>query len=255
MKVFIIPCHFDNYSYILADETTGDNVIIDPCEGWPILSILLENKLKPGAMLCTHHHHDHIDGLDDIRAEYPGIAVYGHQSDTHRIPGITHPVADGDLVQAGSLSGQVLHTPGHTTGSVVYRFADLLFTGDTLFGAGCGRLFEGSPRQMMESLEKITAGDPAGKLYFGHEYTVTNLRFSMQLEPENKMVLQRYTALVEAGRPSTPSTIGEELMTNPFLRCREPGIITWLKKHDPCRDFPDQESVFTRIREIRNDFS
>lgn len=223
MKIITIPCHFDNYSYLLVCEESGEAAVVDPAEYYPVLTTVEKLQVKLQTVFCTHHHTDHIGGLEDLRAEYPGLKVYGHISDSGRILGLDNPVADGDSIGFGQIEGKVLHTPGHTSGSICFYFQDNLFTGDTVFGAGCGRVFEGSLEQMHQSLMKLVSEIPmATKIFFGHEYTLQNLKFAEFIEPANRDISDRISTgqgKRDRDEPTTPSTLKEELLTNPFLRC------------------------------------
>ena len=258
MNVIVVPCLHDNYAYIIYNEETAEAAVVDPSEAWPVLRVLGERELILKAVLCTHHHHDHVGGIKDLLDESPGIIrVLGFGGDTDRIPLINEPLSDGDSMTICGSKGKVVHTPGHTTGGIVYSFDDCLFTGDTLFGAGCGRLFEGTAEQMLHSLQKIRDCGAGKKIYFGHEYTLTNLRFAAGIEPHNDDIKKR-TADVEKRRkgdqPSSPSTMDEELLTNPFLRCVEPSLVSYCEQNSPLQQM-DPLCVFTKIREVRNSFS
>lgn len=255
MKVLCVPCLYDNYAYILYNQKNNEAAIIDPSEGWPVIREMQNRNLQPVAVLCTHHHHDHIGGIEDLVNEYGDLRIIG--SDPERIKPLTEQVRDNDRVEVCGMQGTVLSTPGHTTTSVVYRFDNLLFVGDTLFGAGCGRLFEGTPAEMVASLNRIVDCGSDARVYFGHEYTELNLRFSKKVEPENSLADRRrdeVSALRRDSQPSTPSTVAEELATNPFLRTDEPVIIDTLKKNHGL-EREDPLAVFTLLRELRNSFS
>ncbi|WP_167496340.1 hydroxyacylglutathione hydrolase [Desulfopila sp. IMCC35006] len=257
MQIVSIPCSFDNYSYLIICEETGAAAIIDPAEYYPVSQAIERLGVRLQAVYCTHHHADHIGGLEDLRDEFPGLPVYGHESDKRRIPGMNSLLTDGSNIHVGDIAGQVLHTPGHTTGSLCYLLEDALFTGDTLFGSGCGRLFEGSPKQMYEALNKRIKSLPAEtKVYFGHEYTVHNLKFAAFVEPENQAVgkrLAQIIALREKGQPTTPSTLQIEGHTNPFLRCAEKNIIDSVAAK--CiGEALDPLSIFTALRRLRDSF-
>jgi len=257
MKITTVPCLYDNYSYIISDQKSEGAAVVDPSEAWPIIKELERLGLTLTTILCTHHHNDHIGGIDDLLAEYGTIPVIGLGSDSARIPQLSIQLDDGDSFDLCGSSCRLIHTPGHTTGGVVYHLKDHLFTGDTLFGAGCGRLFEGSPEQMLASLRKICACDSDTKLYFGHEYTSINLRFATQVDPGNEAVKARIQK-VEAQRlknePTTPTTLAEELETNPFLRYQDAAIIQYLEAHHNLMS-REPEAVFALIRELRNSFS
>lgn len=257
MKISILPCSFDNYSYLVVCEQTGLAAVVDPTEAYPVLREAGQGGVELTAVLCTHHHGDHIGGLEDLLAELPDLEVYGHSSDQDRIPEITHPLADGTSLAVGELAVEVMHTPGHTDGSLVYVVGDNLFTGDTLFGAGCGRLFEGTAEQMQASLNRIVSNrSPEAKLYFGHEYTLHNLRFAREVEPENEAVARRLadvTAQRAEGMASCPSTLGEELATNPFLRCSSQVLSARLQQLTGVRSGSAVE-VFAALRLLRNNF-
>ena len=257
MKIVTLPCSFDNYGYLVICAETGEAAVVDPAEYYPISREIESRGVQLRSVYCTHHHADHIGGLEDLLGEFPGLKVYGHTSDKRRIAGLNSLLEDGDTVRVGSIEGRVLHTPGHTAGSVCYTFADNVFTGDTLFGAGCGRLFEGSPAQMYEALnKKIRVMAPGTKLYFGHEYTAQNLKFAQFVDPDNATIRQRVqdvALLRDQGHFTTPSTVAEECATNPFLRCEEQGIIKTVAEKFAGESL-DPLSVFTTLRRLKDSF-
>jgi len=259
MKVIPIPCAFDNYSYLLICEQTGAAAVVDPTEFYPVYKALDELGVRLSAILCTHHHHDHIGGMEELLAEYEAdVTVYGFRDDMHRIPGITQPVIDGDTVRVGDLFGSILHTPGHTTGSICYSFGDCLFVGDTLFGGGCGRLFEGTPAMMFASLmEKIFPLPDDTRIFFGHEYTALNLRFAASVEEGNLQLAERMRdvqTLRGQQLTTTPSILALEKATNPFLRCSDHEFVQRVCDTISCHDRTPL-AAFTALRELRNNFS
>lgn len=254
MKSITIPCSFDNYSYLFVCEISGMAAVIDPTESYPVISAMERLQVKPEAVLCTHHHQDHIGGVEDLLNEYGKMKVVCHSSDRNRIPLANHYVQDGDSIRIGESEGRVLHTPGHTTGSICYLFGKDLFCGDTLFGAGCGRLFEGSPEQMHRSLtEKLVCLPEDTRVFFGHEYTRTNLQFALTVDPQNQDVHRRLSAL-ENMSTSTPSTLMLERSTNPFLRADNPRIWQCLRENHASA-VKDEVEAFTVLRQLRNHFS
>lgn len=257
MKIEIIPCHFDNFAYLLICEESGKAAIVDPAEYYPISQVIHKLDVELVAIYCTHHHADHIGGLEDFCEEYPNIEVAGFKGDAGRISGITHTLEDGDVVNFGNVKGRVKHTPGHTSGGICFLFDDEIFTGDTLFGAGCGRLFEGSPEQMYNSLYSLTDGlDEDVKVYFGHEYTLSNLKFAEFVEPENQLVIDRLndaTILLAKGGATTPSTIGLERQTNPFLRSNIEAVRMGLAEKLLVEE-TDPVSVFAAVRRLKDHY-
>lgn len=220
MHVTAIPALADNYAWLLRDDDGA--VVIDPSESAPVLAALDGARLR--AILCTHHHWDHVGGIEDLRKIFGAIDVVGSRHDVGRIPHQTIAVGEGDTVGGA----RVIEVPGHTLGAVAYVREGWVFTGDTLFAAGCGRLFEGTPAQMRASLAKLRELDPATMVACGHEYTVKNLEFALHLTPDDTAVAERLAwarAARAEGRPTVPSTIGEERQTNPFLRWDDPALV------------------------------
>lgn len=233
MRISSIPCLTDNYAYLVECTTTGTAAIVDASEAEPVLERLRTHEHgKVVAIWSTHHHHDHVGGNERVVSTLePGAAIYGHASDRGRIPGQTHFLEDGDTFTLGDLEVRALHIPGHTTGAVAYVVTSgaetAVFTGDTLFLGGCGRLFEGTPEMMFASLSKLSSLAPDARVYCGHEYTTSNLRFAQHLEPDNADIAKRArwaTAERAAGRPTVPGTMADEIRTNPFLRVRAPAL-------------------------------
>ena len=230
MQVTIVPCLTDNYAYVLLAPGAKRAVVVDPGESEPVERALAELGVTLGAILATHHHGDHVGGNAELAKRYPGIRVYGHSSDRGRIPAQTDFVEHGATVEVEGLSFHTLHIPGHTLGAVAYAGEGAVFTGDTLFAAGCGRLFEGTPAQMYESLNVKLAALPDDTLvYCGHEYTASNLRFAAHMEPGNAAVAAKASRVAEQrtrGEATVPSTLAEEKATNPFMRCDSPEVIS-----------------------------
>lgn len=257
MNVETIPLLSDNYAYLVVCATTGQAAVVDPADAEPVLARVRELGVDLVAIWNTHHHWDHIGGNEAILKQGP-VEVYGHSSDASRIAGFSKGLEHGDAIVLGQLRATVMHTPGHTRGALVYVVQDAALTGDTLFGAGCGRLFEGDPPTMYDSLNRRIARHPADtRVYCGHEYTEKNLAFAATLEPDNQALQQR-TERVSRLRcdhqPSVPSTLGEELATNPFLRCHERSIRTTLAERFPQQDLSDPNSVFALLRRLRDRF-
>jgi len=218
LEVTPIPCLKDNYAYLLRCPTTGASAVIDPSEAAPVLEVVGD---RLDAILNTHHHWDHTGGNEQLLEAFPDLEVYGHRSDDGRIFGQTQRLDDGDVVHVGHHKARILFIPGHTTGSIAYHFRDDVFTGDALFIAGCGRVFEGNPVMMHNSLQRLTALHPQTRVWVGHEYTVANLTFAQTVEPENPAIqkaLKRAQVARAQGLPTIPSSVELELQINPFLR-------------------------------------
>lgn len=255
MKVETIPLLGDNYAYLVICEDTGKAAAVDPADANTVRTRAYELGVTISAIWNTHHHFDHSGGNAELAG--PGVEVCGHSSDQGRVPGLNQPLEHTDTTTLGQLEATGLHTPGHTRGSICYAVQDALFTGDTLFGGGCGRLFEEGPDTMFGSLSQVLAGLPdQTRVFFGHEYTDNNLAFANTVEPGNAALQARLAetaAAMAEGRPTTPSTLGLERATNPFLRCDSEEIVASLSAK-----FPDDQwtevQVFTRLRELRNDW-
>lgn len=255
MRVIPVPCMFDNYSYLVICENTAKAAVVDPSDPFLVTKVVGEQGGELEMILCTHHHQDHTGGVEELLVENPSLAVYGFSGDLRRIAGMTHPLHGGDKLRLGELIGKVIYTPGHTTGSLCYLFENALFTGDTLFGAGCGRLFEGNPEQLYSSVNTQIGELPDDtQIYFGHEYTEQNLKFASQLEPNNNSISQRLMKVQQLRKeqqPSAPSTLIEEKATNPFLRCKKPSLRNNFPGTTP--KTPAVE-IFTQLRAMRDNY-
>ena len=255
MRIVQVPLLRDNYGYLIVCQQTNSAAVIDPSEAEPMLQRIEQEKVAPVAILNTHHHRDHTGGNEGILSKTQ-LEVYGHKSDQARIPGLTNGVDEGDEIQIGDLKAKVFFIPGHTTGHVAYLFRDALFCGDTLFTAGCGRLFEGTPEQMHASLKKLMALPDETKIYCGHEYTESNLRFALSVEPNNRKLASRFErvqALRARGTSTVPSTLEEEKQTNPFLRWDSKEIQANVKAAVPNAG-TDPVSVFATVRKMKDAF-
>lgn len=225
MRVIPVPCLEDNYAYLVTSDGSNDAFVIDPSEAEPVAQVITRENLRLVAIVNTHHHHDHVGGNVGLRERFGDVPVYAHESDAARVPAITDRVKEGKALTIAGVTLSPLHVPGHTTGAVAYVAEGCVFTGDTMFVGGCGRLFEGTPAMMFDSLNKKLAKLPKEtRVYCGHEYTVNNLRFALQVEPSNRAVedkLARAKSKRERGEDTMGTTIEEELATNPFLRSEQ----------------------------------
>lgn len=222
VELLIIPCLADNYAYVVHDAATNTTSIVDVPEAAPVLSALGERGWKLHNILITHHHNDHIDGVKALAAA-TGAKVIGARADAHRLPPLDQEVHGGETLLLGLEEVEVIDVPGHTVGHIAYYFPEsgLLFSGDSLMSWGCGRLFEGSPAQMFDSLSRLAQLPGDTLICSGHEYTEANGRFALSLEPENPALLARMEevrALRAQGRPTVPAPLSLEAATNPFLR-------------------------------------
>ncbi|MDQ3061113.1 MAG: hydroxyacylglutathione hydrolase [Pseudomonadota bacterium] len=255
MYLIPIPAFTDNYLWLLHDGKRA--LVVDPGEAEPVLRTLAEHGLQLASILVTHHHADHTGGVDALR-QVTGARVYGPA--TESIPEPFTRLQQGDTVQALGLDFQVLDVPGHTAGHIAFYTPDmdgqpLLFCGDTLFSGGCGRLFEGTPAQMLASLDKLAALPGATRVCCAHEYTLANLRFALAAEPDNA-ALAAYQGhclrLREQGLPTLPATLAQERLINPFLRTRQATLVAAAQRRDASAH--DDVAVFATLRQWKNQF-
>lgn len=221
-EILTIPCLADNYAFLLHDHETNTTALIDAPEATPILAALAAKGWTLDMVLLTHHHWDHIDGLPGI-LEHTSPQIVGAAKDAHRLPKLDIALFEGDTVEVGNLKGRVIDVSGHTINQIAFAFPGALFSGDSLFAMGCGRVFEGSLEMMHTSLQKLAALPPDTMVYSGHEYTLSNAKFGLSIEPEN-VALKARAADIERLRasntPTVPSLLSLELATNPFLRAQ-----------------------------------
>ncbi|THD84966.1 hydroxyacylglutathione hydrolase [Aliigemmobacter aestuarii] len=253
LELVTIPCLADNYAFLLHDPETGDTALFDAPEAAPVLAALESREWRLTDIFLTHHHGDHIDGVAAIRAA-TGARVAGAAADAHRLPSLDRALKEGDIVTVGTEAGHVIDVPGHTVGHIAFHFPEsgLAFTGDSLMAGGCGRLFEGTPAQMWDSLSKLAALPASTRICSGHEYTQSNLRFALTVDSTNPALAARMMRVVKAraeGRATVPSRLSGELATNPFLRASDPHIRRTLGL-----DGASDQEVFAELRAMKNRF-
>lgn len=256
LSILTVPAFDDNYLWIIHNGQYA--AVVDPGDAAPILAALAQHGLELCAILLTHHHSDHIGGVPALLA-YASVPVYGPANDNIAV--ITHPLSQGDqvIVQKLNLTLDVIDLPGHTLGHIAYYATaqQYLFCGDTLFAGGCGRLFEGTPAQMLSSLDKLAALPEDTSVYCAHEYTMSNLRFAKEIEPNNQALLERIKreqGKRERGVPTVPSSIGLEKQTNPFMRIREASVKASLLATGKVTADNDDVGNFAALREWKNHY-
>ena len=259
MRIVTIPCRSDNYAYLLICEETRDAAVVDPSEAAPVLAAIEAEGVNIKAVWNTHHHFDHVGGNQEIAKKFSGCAIVAHESDKGRVPGQTVFVKEGDSVAVGKeVRATVIFNPGHTTGAISYLLESpaAVFTGDTLFAAGCGRLFEGTAAQMHASLVRLTSLPKATQIYCGHEYTVSNLKFAQAAEPSNAAIATRLaaaTAQREQGQATMGFTVADELSTNVFVRCGEPEVRASARREGEVAS-DDEAELFAGLRRWKDRF-
>jgi hydroxyacylglutathione hydrolase len=247
MQVHRLPARFDNYIFLLHDAHSHQAAVVDPADAEPVLQQLRVLGADLVAIFNTHHHGDHVGGNQALMREFPNLTVYASAKDQGRIPGQHVFLQDGDRVVFAGREGQVFFVPGHTRAHIAYYFpptssdeAGELFCGDTLFAGGCGRLFEGTPAQMVESLSKLRSLPDETRIWCAHEYTLNNLKFALTVDGNNSALKDRYQQVEEmrrGDRATVPSLLGIEKQTNPFLRWDNPQIQAAVNSRDPIQTF------------------
>lgn len=253
MKIEIIPCLNDNYSYLIHDEISNTVAIVDPSEFIPCDTIISKNYKKLDLILNTHHHYDHVGGNEELKKKY-NSKVLGFENDKNRIPQIDTVLKDNQEFKIGTLNFTTIFIPGHTRGHVAFYFKKerVVFTGDTLFSLGCGRVFEGTYKQMFQSLNKLKNLPGETKVYCGHEYTFKNLEFCLKFNPNNDFLKKKKNDIklsLKNKKPTIPSTIADEIKANIFFRVNDPDV----KKAINLENSPDLE-IFTKLRDLKDNF-
>jgi len=238
MKIEIIKCLQDNYAYIIIDETSRSSIVVDPSESKPIIDYIEKNNLNLKFILNTHHHFDHVGGNKELKKKY-NLKVAGFEGDKNRIPEIDIALSDKKIWRSNNFEAKVYHIPGHTSGHICYHFfkQNILFTGDTLFSLGCGRIFEGTYEEMFSSLQLIKSFPLDTKIYCGHEYTLNNSNFCINYDKENSALKDKIKLIkkkLDNNMSTMPTTIKEELECNIFLRSKD------VKSFSKLRDLKDK---------------
>ena len=253
MKIEIIPCLNDNYSYLIHDEISNTVAIVDPSEFIPCDTIISKNYKKLDFILNTHHHYDHVGGNEELKKKY-NSKVLGFDNDKNRIPQIDTVLKDKQEFKIGTLNFITIFIPGHTRGHVAFYFKKerVVFSGDTLFSLGCGRVFEGTYEQMFKSLNKLKNLPSETKVYCGHEYTFKNLEFCLKYNPNNDFLKKKKDDIklsLKNKKPTIPSTIADEIKGNIFFRVNDPDV----KKAINLENSTDIE-IFTKLRDLKDNF-
>lgn len=252
LEIELVPALSDNYVYLIRDQATGTVAVLDPATFDPVDAALMARGWKPSIVLNTHHHGDHIDGDKGLIEKY-GCKLIGPASESHRIPGMDQTVSEGDRIRVGDAEATVYETPGHTKGHIAFYFADgpALFAGDTLFALGCGRMFEGTPEEFWSSLAKLRDLPDATKVYCGHEYTASNAKFALSVDPGNPDLVAQAAEVDRKraqGLPTVPSLLGDEKKANPFLRADDPDLAGRVGQPG------DPVAAFAEIRRRKDNF-
>ena len=258
-KIEILPAFADNYIYLVSDSDLGLAMAVDPGDGDIVLRALKERDLYLSLILNTHHHKDHVGGSEKLAKEY-GAPIIGPAKEKSRIENMTRGVRGNDLITFSTLRGQVIETHGHTAGHIAFYFPEIkaLFCGDTLFSLGCGRLFEGTPVEMWASLSTLRSLPDDTKIYCGHEYTEGNAKFALAVDKDNtelKIRVAEATAQRKAGLPTVPALMGNEKLTNPFLRVDDPEFQKSLMKKGLAAGGTDPAAVFGALRTAKDRFN
>jgi len=257
MNVHRLPVLRDNYIFVLHCPLMGIAAVVDPAEAEPVLDCVSSLGAQLVAIFNTHHHWDHIGGNLRLWQAFPNLMIYGSKQDEGRIPGQSVFLADGDSIDFGERVALTISVPGHTDGHIAYYFPPVqpvqggeLFCGDTLFAGGCGRLFEGTPEEMVHSLDKLRRLPDETRVWCAHEYTLNNLRFAVTVDPHNSELYSRLRVVESAraqSQPTIPSHLGVEKRTNPFLRWDSPDLSCQFSGHDPIR-------TFAKLRGMKDQF-
>lgn len=253
LEIITIPCLSDNYAFLAHNAQSGQTAIIDVPEAAPILAALEKRGWRASHVLLTHHHADHVQGLDEVLARH-SAKVVGARADAHRLPDLDIAMDEGDTIKIGDETGHVIDVSGHTVGHIAFHFpaSKAAFTADSLMALGCGRVFEGTMAQMWQSLQKLAALPDDTVIYSGHEYTAANGAFAMTIEPQNPDLISRINDIAQAraqNQPTVPSTLKLERATNPFLRANSPSVQAALDMQNA-----DPATVFAEIRTRKDRF-
>lgn len=253
VEVVTVPCLKDNYAYLVRDEGSGKVAVVDAPEAGPIIAALDERGWEPEQIWITHHHSDHIDGVEELRDRY-GARTVGHVKDRARLPKLDQELSEGETASLGETMARVVDVSGHTIGHIAFLLdADkVAFTADSLMALGCGRVFEGTHAMMWESLSKLMQLPKETRIYSGHNYGQANGRFALSIEPGNEVLKERVARIEEAdakGEPIVPSTLEEEFATNPFLRAAEPAVKQAVGLEDG-----DDAAAFAEVRRRKDAF-